>query len=389
MVKLLIVIDSLANGGAEKSLINLLSLIDYKKVQVDLALFSRGGINERFVPIEVNYLPVIGLQKASGIKGTIKYWFTKIRHSVSVRLRKVKDAHDYTIRYWSSFEKLLPTIDRQYDVAFAYAQRLPTLYVATKIQAKHKFAWMNVIVNYNDALRKFYLPFLKSFDKVVCVSNKSEQSVIDNFPELKDRTKVVYDINNPAFIKNLSREYVPFDKSDNRINILTVARLDFEYKGYDILVETCRILKEKGYNFIWRAIGDGNKEAEIRNLITEYHLEDCFELCGIYPNPYPFFAHSDIYVQTSRSEGFGLTLAEARLLGMPVVTTPYDSVDLQIKNGINGIISTFNPEDIADEIAKLIDDCDLRNAIKNNLKNDVIGNVDEFSKIEDLLYFKP
>lgn len=387
MVKLLIVIDSLASGGAEKSLINLLSLIDYTKVQVDLALFRRGGINEKFVPNEVNYLPVIGLQKASGLKGTIKYWFIKIRHSVSVRLRKVKDAHDYTIRYWSSFEKLLPKIDRQYDVAFAYAQRLPTLYVATKVQAKHKFAWMNVTVHHDDKLRSFYLPFFKKFDKMVCVSAEVEESFLKSYPELLNKTKVIYDINNPDFIRELSHKYVPFEKIGNTINILTVARLNFEQKGYDILLRACQILKEKGYRFKWRALGEGDKKDEIRDLISKYHIEDCFELCGIQANPYPYFTNSDIYVQSSRYEGFGLSIAEARILGLPVVTTPYDCVNLQIKNGVNGVISTFDAADIADQIAKLIDDSNLRNAIKNNLKEDVIGNLDEFAKIEELINF--
>ena len=98
--------------------------------------------------------------------------------------------------------------------------------------------------------------------------------------------------------------------------------------------------------------------------------------------------NSDIYVQTSRYEGYGLSIAEARLLGVPVVTTPYDCVALQIKGGINGIISTFDPNDIADSIATLIDNKTLYASVKSNLTNDIIGNLTEFTKIERLIDYE-
>lgn len=385
MKKLLIVIDSLGNGGAEKSLINLLSLIDYSKYNIDLALFSRGGINEKYVPAEVNYLPVITLKKPHGILASISYYFSRIVYSISARLKKPKTANDFSIRFWHSFSKYLPEIGPDYDVAFAYAQRLPTLYVASKVHAKHKYAWMNVTIHHDDALRKFYLPYFRKFDKMICVSTDVEDTVLKSYPELQNKTKVIYDINNPDFIKKLSGEYVPFDKYGNRIDILTVARLNFEQKGYDILLKACKILKERGYHFKWRALGDGENRDEIRRLVVKYQLEDYFELCGIQANPYPYFSHSDIYVQTSRYEGFGLSIAEARILGLPVVTTPYDCVNLQIKNGINGIISTFDPEKLAKDIARLIDNRPLYDSIHNYLIQNVTGNVDEFGKIEEIL----
>lgn len=237
MKKLLIVIDSLANGGAEKSLINLLSLVDFTKVHIDLAVFSRGGINEKYVPAEANFLPAISLQKPGGIFQSIRYFLSRIRYSISARLKGPKTANDFTIKYWNSFSKYLPIIESKYDVAFAYAQRLPTLYVATKVNATYKYAWMNVTIHHDDKLKSFYLPFFNKIDKMICVSTDVEDTVLKSYPELQNKTKVIYDINNPDFIKKLSGEYVPFDKYGNRIDILTVARLNFEQKGYDNLLD--------------------------------------------------------------------------------------------------------------------------------------------------------
>ena len=388
MKRILIVIDSLGSGGAEKSLINLLSFIDYTKFSVDLALFGRGGINEKFVPKEVKFLPLIHPKADAGILRKLAFLTARIRFSVSLRLNKPRTANDQTIRYWKFFERYLSEIDNTYDVAFAYAQRLPTMFTAEKVRAKRKYSWINVTIHHDDYLRNFYLKFLKKFERIVCVSDDVQHTVHCSYPEFNDKTTVIYDIINPQFIRKLSNEYIPFEKSDKVINILTVARINYEQKGYDLLLESCRILKERGYHFKWRSLGNGEKEEDVRNLINKYKLEDCFELCGIHSNPYPYFVYSDVYVQTSRYEGYGLSIAEARLLGVPVVTTPYDCVALQIKGGINGIISTFDPNDIADSIATLIDNKALYASIKSNLTNDNIGNLTEFSKIERLIDYE-
>ncbi len=63
-------------------------------------------------------------------------------------------------------------------------------------------------------------------------------------------------------------------------NIVTVARLVEGYKGYDIAVEACKILKDKGYKFKWYAIGEGHDREKIENRIKHNNLEKEFILLG-------------------------------------------------------------------------------------------------------------
>lgn len=77
----------------------------------------------------------------------------------------------------------------------------------------------------------------------------------------------------------------------------------------------------------------------------------------------------DIYVQSSRYEGFGLSIAEAKILNKPVVCTTFEGHDLQIKNGENGLVASFEPEDIANKIELLINNKDLFDKIKENWAN--------------------
>mgnify|MGYP004622860705 FL=1 len=51
--KILFVINSMGCGGAEKSLLSLLSLLDYDRYDVTLQMFRRGGMFENLIPAEV------------------------------------------------------------------------------------------------------------------------------------------------------------------------------------------------------------------------------------------------------------------------------------------------------------------------------------------------
>ena len=59
--RLLFVIDSLPCAGAEKSLVTLLSRLDYEKYEVDLQLFAYGWTLDELVPKQVNFLTAINL----------------------------------------------------------------------------------------------------------------------------------------------------------------------------------------------------------------------------------------------------------------------------------------------------------------------------------------
>ena len=128
-----------------------------------------------------------------------------------------------------------------------------------------------------------------------------------------------------------------FEDSFTGIRILTIGRLANQ-KGYDIALEACKKLKEKGINFRWYVLGKGPLKEEIEKYIIKNNLSKHFILLGVEANPYPFIKNTDIYVQTSRFEGFGLALAEARMLNVPIVTTRFDAVYNQMIDGKNGLV---------------------------------------------------
>lgn len=153
------------------------------------------------------------------------------------------------------------------------------------------------------------------------------------------------------------------------LRIATVGRI-VPVKNFTLAVMTGKELKRRGIKFVWSIVGDGSDRQKIEELIKKYDLEDEMLLIGMHPNPYPYIAQCDIYVNTSLFEGFGLTLAEARILHKPVITTDFPAVYNQIKDGENGFIVPPEAASLADAIIRLFNDRHLYAEIVSNLKKE-------------------
>ena len=150
-------------------------------------------------------------------------------------------------------------------------------------------------------------------------------------------------------------------------------------------MEACNILKERGVEFVWYVIGDGEYRESMVDYITNHSLNDTFVLLGKKSNPYPYFKKARIYVQTSRREGFGLSIAEARLLNCPVVTTEFGAVWDQMVQGENGLVVSLEPDAIADAIEKLLNDKELYNHIVTYQRHEKKGNIEEIENFYRLI----
>ena len=171
----------------------------------------------------------------------------------------------------------------------------------------------------------------------------------------------------------------------NGLLIVTTGRLALQ-KNYELAVKAAKILRDKRYDFRWLFIGDGEERSNIAALVKGYKLQDKVLLLGMKTNPYPYMARCDVYVQTSLFEGFGLTIAEAKILGKPVVSTNFDVVHDQLKHGENGLIADMTPESVAENIIRLFEDDDLRNHIIANVKKEENTTyISEVEKVEKLL----
>ena len=388
--RLLFVIDSLGVGGAEKSLVTLLNLLDYDIYDVDLQLFSYGRIFDQFLPKDVNLLPPLDYTQFLEAPLwrqmlTPKKMVARIKYSLAIRKKGLLHA-DKAVEYWKSVGKEISKSSIIYDCAIAYAQGIPTFYVVDKVKATKKFAWVNVDYRLVGATKVFQHRYYESIDFIVPVSDSSYKTFSQEvYPEFKEKMNIIWDINDGNFISRMS--LLPSDKQiDHSLPvIMTAGRLNKPQKGYDLALAAAKELRDRGYKFHWYAVGEGPYRAEMETYIKDNHLEDVFILLGATPNPYAYMRQCDIYVQTSRHEGFGLTIAEARTLNRPVVCTNFAACTMQMKDGQNGLVVGMDSESIADGVEKLLNDKDLYNHIQNYLKTEKKGNPEEIENFYQLV----
>ncbi len=397
MKRILFVIDSLNCAGAEKSLISLLNLIDYSKYNVDLQLFGYGGVLESLLPKDVNLLSPLDYTKFSSenlknlfteIKDvkTMRMLIARLKFSTNIRIKK-SDNIEKTRIFWGFIGRFIEENSNYYDVAISYSQGIPTFYVAEKINANKKIAWVNTDYRLNSKEKIFQERYYNLYKNIIIVSDSSKEIFLETFPKYKEKTKVIYDINNYDFIKKMSlvnEEYIEKLNQFKGIKIITLARLT-EEKRLDRVLNAAKRLKDTNIHFKWLILGEGKLENKLKLEIKKKNLKENIILLGLKINPYPYIKACDIYVQTSDLEGFGLAIAEARMLNKPVVTTRFDAVFNQMIHEKNGLVVDMNSEAVFNGIMRLINDESLRKNIIKYLENEKKGNVEEIDKFYKLI----
>lgn len=141
-------------------------------------------------------------------------------------------------------------------------------------------------------------------------------------------------------------------------DIVQVSRLRIVHKGQDILLHALSILLSQGINnFKLHLIGDGPSEEELRKMTDELGLNDYVSFEGSKPQEfiYQHLCDYDVFVQPSRYEGFGLTVAEAMAAKQPVLVSDIQGPMEVIGNGKYGMsFKSEDAEDLADKLKTIL-----------------------------------
>ncbi|PDY48176.1 glycosyltransferase [Bacillus pseudomycoides] len=383
-------------GGVERSLISMLEGFDYKKYAVDLMLYRHQGDFMELVCNKVNLLEEVPQYTTfrKSIGETLKdkeygIGFSRILSKINTRFagkaKGIVETGYYQMQLmWKYAIPFLPKLDKEYDVAISYLW--PHYFVADKVKAKKKIAWIHTDYSTIETDVEMDLKVWNKFDYIVAVSEACKNSFLKKYSALKNKVIVMENITSPQFIRDMANEEIDTPMLlDNRFKVITVARLSHA-KGIDNAVRALRILKDKGYeNIAWYVVGYGGDETMIKNLIRDLKLENSFVLLGKQTNPYPYIKEADLYVQPSRYEGKAVTVGEAQILAKPVLITNYTTANSQVKNGIDGYITELSVEGIADGIEKLYRDATVRKQLANNCSNTDYSNTYELNKLYEIM----
>lgn len=339
MVKIRFFITGLGGGGAEKVLINLLKQLKPSEYQVSLvSLF--GGTHASEIPGYVNRRIIF-----------------KKNNLCCKLLLKVPP------KLFALF-----LLRGNYNFEVAYLEGWPTRVVAAIGTNAKKFAFVHCDISTYNLLYKLYrsneecLKEYKQYNTVCFVSEGCKQGFEITIGKL-DNACIVHNVQDYDTIDRLSQK--PCEAFETTgMKILSVGRLATE-KGYDRLLRIVSHL-ERNYLFELIIIGEGSERRKLERIISEYQIASV-TLLGYRDNPYPYYKSADLYVCSSRYEGYSTACLESIYLNLPVLTTRCAGMEEILDNGKFGLITDNSTEALEKGLKHLLDNPEKLGLYRENI----------------------
>jgi len=189
---------------------------------------------------------------------------------------------------------------------------------------------------------------LKYYDRLISISEAVKDDVVERSGLLSE---VILNGINTKKIKVKNNSYI-----DRSFKIVQVSRLLHEKKGQDLLLHAINeIIKQKKINALEvHFVGDGPSRSYLINLANQLSIQSSIKFLGNKPRQWVYdnLCNYDLFVQPSRFEGFGLTVAEAMAAKIPVVVADNDGPSEIINKGEYGWM--FKSESVKDLTEKII-----------------------------------
>jgi phosphatidyl-myo-inositol dimannoside synthase len=147
----------------------------------------------------------------------------------------------------------------------------------------------------------------------------------------------------------------------DRPTVVTVAKLDYSYKGHDVLIQALAKLRAVVPDVDWVVVGDGRLRPALEAMASAAGLSDSARFVGEVPDVLRdyWLRRADVFAMPSRlpGEGFGIAYLEANAYGKPVVGANVGGPREAIEDGVSGVLVDPNdPGAVADALARLLGD---------------------------------
>ena len=379
--KILFVIPDFYIGGTNKSLENLLLLIDSNIYEIRIfSLYEDGD----FYYKEKVFKPYL-------IKKSLFYrlfhdhfWFRKFSTLVSLlfRCNASRLLHKFEINRIQKKEK--------FDTVIAYQESSATICVSMLRNCSNRIAWVHCELRYwlQDLVKGRKLEEAgdySKYDKIICVSESARQSFLSLYPQLSDKVMFIYNSVDDNHIKELTDDVkvnVPF--SDNTFNILSVGRFS-PTKQFDLIPKIVSELKKMTSKpFCWYIIASTEEcLQDMLDKIEKYDVSREVILLGAKDNPYPYFKKSDLFVCTSVSESFSYVIAESKVLHVPVLCNNIP-VAKEVVSDEEGWICSI--ADMPETLSRIIENNNsIYTKVKGKILNYQYNNHEILKKFEDIV----
>lgn len=312
MKKVLFVTNGMSGGGAEKILRTIIWNLDRKKFEITLCSLHEPSDYIDW-PEDIKYKIIF--------RHNAKTWAQRLLVRFSNKL-KLLVYDNFPASY---FYRLF--MSGIYDTEVAFIEGYSTRIVSGSTNTRSKkLAWLHTDMFKNHWSKIAYrsdqeeIECYKKFDGIYGVSKDVSCSLSKLFPSLNS-TGVIYNpVDESAIVSQSKLNPELRHIKRHKFHLVSAGRL-VEQKGYDRLIPIIANLIKEDYDIFLQIIGEGTQRSQLEKLISKYNLTENIELVGFKSNPYPYFVNSDVFICSSRLEGFSTVITEALILGLPVVAT--------------------------------------------------------------------
>lgn len=180
---------------------------------------------------------------------------------------------------------------------------------------------------------------LKRASNVRTVSKRSRQMLIDVF---RVKEEMIYSL--PVSGKDVGLPQQREKKHQTPFTFLTVGRL-VPVKNIEMQIRAIvRVSKENPQIALW-IVGDGPERENLEKLVTSLGVKDKVKFWGQQDNPDSFYPKADVFVLTSKSEGWGRVVIEAAAHSLPIIMTDVGLAGEFLLDEQNGKVISIDDED--------------------------------------------
>ena len=312
----------LNQGGAERVITTLCNELDRSKFCPKLVLFKKEGyyLNHLKSDVEIIELNI-----------------SRIRYSIFKIIPLIKKLKpEIVFTGWGEISAFLSPL-------IPFFSKTKFITRETNVVSKH--------VTRKEIL--FFYRFYTNFHQIIAQSDDMKKDLIENF---KINPSKIIKINNPVdfeMINELKDEIIEQDYNKSYIKIVSIGNLS-QRKGFDLLLNVFQYLKNEPIKLT--IFGDGRDKAELLQQKSDLQLENV-SFFGKVNNPFPFVKQADLFILSSRYEGFPNVLLEAGACGTySLANNCPGGINEIIQQGINGEIYDINDaEGFANKIKEILD----------------------------------
>ena len=355
-MKILFLIETLGNGGAERVLVNTLPELQKLGIECEVAiLFERDDLA---VELEEEGITVHRLHLT--YKWNVIEGIAKLYQLLKINNYDILHAHLFFAYFYTGLVKLfypeIKTVTTFHNLAY---NTYPANTLVKKLRKRVDAFIVNKLIDkkvaVSHAVKEHYSKHLNITD-VDLIFNSFPLVSIDNSLNVESN--------------EILKKYADVSLYD--LFSITPGRLVKE-KGHIYLLESIERLDKSAIQLCHFIVGTGPLEEDIKRVIAEKKLSNVILISALQQKTlFDLIKACHIVVIPSTSEGFPMVVGECMALGKPIVATKISGVVDMIDDGKEGLlIPSENVDALASVIQKMIDRPDLRDTLAINAKEKI------------------